>query len=460
MGISDSVITEFETVLGAENVLRGEADRQSYAYDSSLSGMARPGLVLIPRTVEQLGVIVRIAYQNGAPITVRGAGTCLSGGAVPVADTGIVIATTELNRILELNPRNGYAVVEPGVRTADFVREVEKAGLFYPPDPGSMAVCTMGGNIAENSSGARGLKYGTVGKYVLGLEFFDYEGNLITTGARTLKCTAGYDLTPLVVGSEGTLGVLARATLRLIPRPAASKTVLAFFADPKTVCMTGEDILALGIVPARMEFMDTAMSCDLKVISNAGCNSNAVSLLIELDGAAEQTERDAGEVVRCCQKRQAQWVWSVENTAEAATLWKAWESALRSITGEKSFILEDVMVPRTAIPEFLDAIRGIGDKYALDIHVFGHLGDGNIHPVLLFDRHDEGWSESLCGARKALGETALSLKGTLSGEYGTGSVKAPWLEKALSPATIALYKSIKRVMDPKGLFNPGKIIPE
>lgn len=461
MGVSDALINEFERVLGAENVLRGEADRQSHAYDSTLPGMSRPALALRPETVEQLGEAVRLAYQSGSPITVRGAGTCLSGGAVPVADTGIVIVTTGLNRILELNAKDGYAVVEPGVRTGDLAKEAEKAGLFFPPDPGSLSVCTIGGNIAENSGGARGLKYGTIGNYVLGLEFFDYEGNLIVTGGRTLKCVAGYDLTPLMVGSEGTLGVVARVTLRLVPRPEASKTVLAFFADAAAACAASEDILSKGIVPARMEFMDAAMSRYLEEVADAGCGRDAVALLIEADGDIERTEREAAGVVQCCRERDARGVHVAEDAEEAATLWGARANILRSVAPEyPSFILEDATVPRSAVPALLSAIREMEKSFSLDMAVFGHMGDGNMHPVLLFDRRDEAQRTKAHAVREALIETVLSLNGTLSGEYGTGGLKARWLEKELSPETIAFYKRIKRAMDPENLFNPGKIIPE
>lgn len=461
MGISEDLVSEFEQLLGSENVLRGEAERQSYAYDSTLKDMSRPALVLRPESAEQLGATIRLAYQAGVPMTVRGSGTSLCGGATPVAETGVIILTTGLNRILELNEQDGYAIVEPGVRTGDFVKEVEKKGLFYPPDPGSLAVCTLGGNIAENSGGARGLKYGTVKNYVLGLEFFDGQGNLILTGARTLKCATGYDLTPLVVGSEGTLGIIARAVLRLIPRPEASKTVCALFSDTMNACAAAAEILSLGIVPARMEFMDMIMLRSVQEVLNSESVHGSAALLIEVDGCTEQTEKDADRIIQCCQKKDVRQTYVAHNSEEASVLWQARADILRSVARDyPSFVLEDATVPRSAVPALLHAVQSLAKKFSLNVGMFGHLGDGNMHPVFLFDKADEAQCSRVHDIRKALAQTVISLKGTLSGEYGTGSVKACWLEKELPPATIALYKSIKHVMDPKHLLNPGKVIPE
>ncbi len=462
MSISESVICEFERVLGAENVLRGEAERQSYAYDAALPGLSHPpALALRPESVGQLGEAVRLAYEAGIPMTVRGAGTCLCGGAVCGTEDGIVIVTTGLDRIVEINERNGYAVVEAGVRAGDFAKAVEQKGLFFPPDPGSLPACTLGGAIAENSGGARGLKYGTVKNYVLGLDFFTCAGELARTGARTPKCATGYDLTPLMVGSEGTLGVIARATLKLIPRPEASKTVWAMFSDIADMCAASADILSMGVVPARMEGMDALM---LRPVAEAAQSENgqcAGALLVEVDGCLEQAEKEAAKVVRCCKRKGTLSIQVAENAKDGAALWQAHAAILR-VAGDKgrAFVLEDATVPRTRIPELGAAIRDMEKTYALDIGVFGHMGDGTMHPVFLFDRRDAAQWERVRQARERLIETALSLDGTLCGEFGAGVLKAALLEREMPPATLALYKSIKKTMDPKHLFNPGKIILE
>jgi len=300
---SAALIKEFEAVVGKDNVFTSEADRQSYSYDSAVLDAVVPALVVRPTSTEQLGKVVRLCNENGNPITVRGAGTNLSGGTIPDPREGIVILTNSLSRIIEINEEDLYAVVEPGVVTAKFAAEVAKRGLFYPPDPGSQAVSTLGGNVAENAGGLRGLKYGVTKDYVMGIEFFDVNGGLVKTGSRTVKCVTGYNLAGLMVASEGTLGVFSQITLKLVPPPQASKAMMAVFDDVNKASEAVAGIIASHVVPCTLEFMDQATIRYVDDFTKAGLPRNAQAiLLIEVDGHPGQVADDAEKVEKVLNK--------------------------------------------------------------------------------------------------------------------------------------------------------------
>ncbi|WP_353118335.1 FAD-linked oxidase C-terminal domain-containing protein [Nitratidesulfovibrio sp.] len=457
---SAALIKEFEAVVGKDNVFTSEADRQSYSYDSAVLEAVVPALVVRPTTTEQLGKVVRLCNENGNPITVRGAGTNLSGGTIPDPREGIVILTNSLSRIIEINEEDLYAVVEPGVVTAKFAAEVAKRGLFYPPDPGSQAVSTIGGNVAENAGGLRGLKYGVTKDYVMGIEFFDVNGGLVKTGSRTVKCVTGYNLAGLMVASEGTLGVFSQIILKLVPPPQASKAMMAVFDDVNKASEAVAGIIAAHVVPCTLEFMDQATIRYVDDFTKAGLPRDAQAiLLIEVDGHAGQVADDAEKVEKVLNKVGAIEIKVAKDAAEKFKLWEARRNALPALARAKpTTVLEDATVPRSKIPAMVKAINDIAAKYNITIGTFGHAGDGNLHPTIMCDRRDKHEFERVEHAVDEIFDVALSLQGTLSGEHGIGMAKSKWMEKETSKATIEFSRNMKRAIDPKYILNPGKII--
>jgi glycolate oxidase len=457
--ISDSIVQQFKTIVGEDNTWTDVTDLHTYSYDAAVVDPVEPGIVIRPTTSEALGKAVNLCNENGLPLTVRGAGTNLSGGTVPLPG-GVVIVTNGLKSILEINEADMYAVVQPGVVTAKLAAAVEAKGLFYPPDPGSQAVSTIGGNVAENAGGLRGLKYGVTRDYVMGVSFFDVEGNLIKSGSRTVKCATGYNLTGLMVGSEGTLGVFNDIILKLIPLPAHRKAMMAVFESMEKASEAVAAIIANRIVPATLEFMDNFTIRAVEDFSKAGLPTDAAAmLLVELDGHAAQVEEDAVRVEALCQSMGAVSVRVAQDAAERDRVWAARRAALSALAQLKpTLVLEDATVPRSRIPDMVAAIQEIARRYDLTIGTFGHAGDGNLHPTILTDkRNHEEW-ERVEKAIDDIFDEALKMGGTLSGEHGTGLAKSRYLENETSAGTILFSSRIKRAMDPKNILNPGKII--
>lgn len=459
--LSSQLVQEFTQILGKDNVFQDEADRLAYSYDAAVLNPSLPSIILRPTSSEDLGKAVRLCNENGLPLTVRGSGTNLSGGTIPHPG-GVVILTTALNRILEINEEDLYAVVQPGVITAKFAAAVEAGGLFYPPDPGSQAVSTIGGNVAENAGGLRGLRYGVTRDYVMGLEFFDVNGELVKAGARTVKCVTGYNLGGLLVGSEGTLGVFNQIILKLIPRPAASKAMMAIFSEVSKASETVSAIIANRIVPVTLEFMDNFTIKAVEDFAHVGLPVDAAALLlIEVDGHPAQVEEDAAKVEALCRQMGALNVRVAQDAQERDKVWEARRAALSALSRIKpTTVLEDATVPRSKIPAMIRAIDDISSKFNLTIGTFGHAGDGNLHPTILTDkRNKEEWAR-VEHAIDAIFENALALGGTLSGEHGIGTAKSKYMEKETSRATILYSRRIKAALDPKNILNPGKIIGE
>lgn len=459
--INKALLKEFATLVGEANVFQDDTDRMTYSYDAAVLHPVLPALVVRPTASEALGRVVRLCNEHGLPLTVRGAGTNLSGGTIPKAD-GVVVLTNALNRILEINEEDLYAVVEPGVVTAKFAAAVEAKGLFYPPDPGSQAVSTLGGNVAENAGGLRGLRYGVTRDYVMGLEFFDVNGERVKAGARTVKCVTGYNLGGLLVGSEGTLGVFDKITLKLIPTPQASKAMMAIFDDMNKASETVSAIIAHRIVPVTLEFMDNFTIRAVEAFSQVGLPVDAAALLlIEVDGHPVQVEEDAAKVESLCREMGAMRIRVAQDAAERDKVWEARRAALSALSRVKpTTVLEDATVPRSKIPAMIRAIEEIGQRFALTIGTFGHAGDGNLHPTILTDRRDHEEWQRVEKAIDAIFDRALALGGTLSGEHGIGIAKSRYLEKETSRATIVYSRRIKAAMDPRNILNPGKIIGE
>ena len=457
---SQALIRDFEDLIGKENVFSSEADRQSYSYDSAVLAPVVPSLVLRPTSTEQLGVCVKKLYDNGIPMTVRGAGTNLSGGTIPDSTDSVVILTNGLNRIIEINSDDLYAVVEPGVITAQFAAEVAKKNLFYPPDPGSQAVSTIGGNIAENAGGLRGLKYGVTKDYLMGVEFFDATGEVVKSGSRTVKCVTGYNLAGMLVQSEGTLGIISQAILKLVPPPKASKALMAVFDEVQDAAEAVAGIIAAHVVPCTLELLDNNTIVRVDDYTKAGLPREAGAiLLIEVDGHPAQVADDAEAVERVLKANRARAVHVPKDAEEKFKLWEARRMALPVLARcRPTTVLEDATVPRSQIPAMMKAVNEIAAKHKLEVGTFGHAGDGNLHPTFLCDKRDKDEFHRVEEAIDEMFDVALKLQGTLSGEHGIGTAKSKWMEKETSRGTILFSQRLRRALDPKGLFNATKLV--
>jgi glycolate oxidase len=374
----------------------------------------------------------------------------------------VVLVLTKMNRVLQIDPENLLAVVEPGVVTYHLQQEVEKIGLFYPPDPASLKSSTIGGNVAECAGGPRAVKYGVTKDYVLGLEVVLPTGEIITTGVQTVKSVVGYDLTKLLVGSEGTLGIITKIILRLLPLPKAKRTMLAMFPDIEAAATTVSQIISSRIIPATLEFMDNATIRCVEDYLHMGLPVEAGALLIiEVDGAPEVLNREIGEIQKICQANRAIDTKVAKDDQEAEELWKARRavsSAVAKLNPTK--INEDVTVPRSKVANLLRQMEAISKKHNLMIVNFGHAGDGNIHVNVMIDQRKPGEEERAHAAVKEIFEAALGLGGTLSGEHGIGITKAPYLAMELGDMGVEVMKRIKRSFDPNNILNPGKIFPD
>lgn len=458
--ISKLLINEFETLLGKENVLSEEIDRHAYSFDAAVLESRVPALVLLPTKTEQIGIIVKKCYEEGLHITVRGSGSNLSGGTIPDSLDTVVIATGKLNKILEINTQDLYAVVEPGAITEHIAKEVRAKGLFYPPDPGSQSISTIGGNIAENAGGLRGLKYGVTKDYVMGLEFYDYEGELVKTGSRTVKCVTGYNLAGMMVASEGTLGLISKAILKLVPPPKASKAMMAIFDDVQKASEAVAGIIAAHVVPCTLEFLDHATINYVEEDKPIGLPKDADALLlIEVDGHPQQVADEAEVVEKVLKECGAASIHIAQNEEEKNKIWAGRRNALPALARLRpTTVLEDATVPRSQIPAMVKALNEIAKKYNVQMGTFGHAGDGNLHPTILCDRRDHEEFVRVEAAVDEIFNVALGLGGTLSGEHGIGTAKAKWLEKETSRGTIMFSRRMRKALDPKGLFNTQKLV--
>ncbi len=456
---SQSLQKEFAKLVGQDNVMTQESDLHAYSYDSAVLDQVSPAVVVRPTNSQALGAVVKLCNDNGLKLTVRGAGTNLSGGTIPHAG-GVVCLTTALDKILEINEDDLYAVVQPGVVTAKFAAQVASKGLLYPPDPGSQAVSTLGGNVAENAGGLRALKYGVTKDYVMGIDFFDVNGDLVRSGSRTVKCVTGYNLAGLMIASEGTLGVFEKLILKLVPPPLAIKSMMAEFDNVEAASQTVSSIIAAKIVPATLEFMDNFTIRTVENFRGAGLNTEAAAmLLIEVDGHPAQVEDDAAQVADICKKQGAVKVKVAEDAQERAAVWQARRDALPALARVRpTTVLEDATVPRSKIPDMMQALKRIAQEFELTIGTFGHAGDGNLHPTILTDKRDLKEWERVEKAIDVIFDEALALGGTLSGEHGIGLAKAKYMHLEHGTAAIEYSRRLKSVMDPKDILNPGKML--
>lgn len=459
--MDEKIIPQLMKIVEKNGVLHSPEDLAVYGYDGTFEEHT-PDVVVLPESTEQVSRIVMLAAKERIPIVPRGMGSGLAAASVPFSG-GITLSMTRMNRLLEIDEVNAIAHVEAGIITSDLQDAVEKRNLFYPPDPSSMRHSTIGGNIACNAGGPRCLKYGVTGDYVLGLTVVLADGRILKTGGKVIKDVVGLDLTALLTGSEGTLGIITEALLRLTAKPNYARTALVEYAALSDASKTVNAILSGGIVPAALELMDkTAIAC-VEESMHLGLNLDVEAmLLIETDGSDQATvSREIEVVAEICRTSGAGNVSVAKDEIERSNLWKARRSVSPALARKAPNKLgEDITVPRGAIPEAVRRLKDVSTKFGLPIVIFGHAGDGNLHPNILFDkRNPEQWAK----VEKIVAEEfniALELGGTLSGEHGVGTLKRPYIERALGSTSIELQKQIKRVFDPFNIMNPGKVLPD
>jgi len=458
--LSQNIAKELNNIAGKENITTSREDLICYSYDATNQKFL-PDAVVFPKSAEEISLILKLANREAFPVIPRGAGSGFSGGSLPV-EGGVVVSMERMNKILKIDTDNLVAIVEPGVVTGDFQEEAEKMGLFYPPDPSSLKFCTIGGNIAECAGGPRAVKYGVTKDYVLGLEVVLPTGEIINTGVQTAKGVVGYDLTKLIVGSEGTLGIVTKAVLKLLPLPEATKTMFAVFSDMRDAANTVSKIISSKIIPSTLEFMDKeSIGCVAGYLPPDLSGSIEAALLIEVDGDKDLIEKEALLIRGICMENSATDVRIAGNRQEAKALWQARRAISPSMAKLKpNKINEDIVVPRSKIPDAIMGTRDIARKYNIIIANFGHAGDGNIHVNVMIDKSNSGEFERGKKAVEEIFRLVLSLGGTISGEHGIGTAKMPYIGMELSPAAIDMMRRIKQVLDPKGVLNPGKIFPK
>ncbi|MBA4493721.1 FAD-binding oxidoreductase [Paenactinomyces guangxiensis] len=456
--LAPEAVQELKAIVGEERFRTDMETLVTHSYDATPMFQALPDGVIFPCRTEEVQAIMQVAANYRIPVISRGSGSNLSASTVP-AEGGIVMVMTRMNRILEIDQENLTATVQPGVITKELHQAVEELGLFYPPDPGSMAVSTIGGNIAQCAGGLRGLKYGTTKDYVLGLEAVLASGEVIRTGGKLAKDVAGYDLTKLLVGSEGTLAIVTEATLKLLPKPEYRRVMVAHFTDLEAAAQTVSEIIANRIIPCTLEFLDQGTIQVVEEFANIGLPTDmAAILLMEQDGPQAVVDRDILRMEEICRKGNAAHVQVARTPEEGNQLLAARRSALSALARSKpTTILEDATVPRAAIATMVRTINEIARKNRVRICTFGHAGDGNLHPTCMTDARNQEEIERVEEAFAEIFAAALELGGTITGEHGVGLAKAPYLEWKAGKAGIEVLKGIKRAFDPLNLLNPGKI---
>ncbi|MBW2038171.1 MAG: FAD-binding protein [Deltaproteobacteria bacterium] len=455
------VVDALIKIVGKDDVLTEKEDLASYAFDGTATWAHEPDVVVFPSSAQEISEVLKLANKERVPVTPRGAGTNVSGGSIPIKG-GIVLCTTKMNKILDINKTNLTVTVEPGVVLQDLNMALAKQGLFYPPDPQSFLGCTMGGTVAENAGGPYCVKYGVTKQYLLGLEVVLANGYIMKLGGVTVKNRTGYELIMLFTGSEGTLGVITKMTLRLLPLPPANKTMMAVFDDMAVGGQAVSDILASGVIPAKIEFVDNFVIRRIEEMTPMGLpvEANAL-LLLQADGSSAAVEADSEQIVDILKKSGAKEVKVAKDANEAAMYWKMRSAGFAAVFGAAHTVLaEDVAVPRDKLAEFIRRLGEISEKSGFFIQFLGHAGDGNLHPSIFTDMRNK---EEFARAQDTMAEifrAAMELGGVLSGEHGIGLEKQRFLKEAMDPVAIDLMKGIKKLVDPNNILNPGKIWEE
>ena len=463
--ISEEIIEQFILILEEEWVERDPELLARYSHDETEDLRFLPELGLSPRTPEQISEILAICNKHRIPVTPRGAGTGLSGGAIPVRG-GVVISTWRMNDILEIDPRNMMVITEPGVITQELQEEVQKFNLYYPPDPASKGSCFIGGNVAENSGGPRAVKYGVVKDWVLNLEVVLPNGDIIWTGANTLKNSTGYNLTQLFVGSEGTLGIITKVVLRLIPYPPHRITLLAPFRRMRKAMEAVSALFMKGLNPSALEFMERdAIVLAMEFAGRGGLpmdEKTEAHLLIEVDGFnMDLLYEDCEKISEILSDFDVGEILIADNEKDKEALWYLRSRIAEAVKAHSVYKEEDTVVPRAFLPELIDKVKEIGNKYGFQSICYGHAGDGNLHVnILKGNLSEDFWNDGLREALRELFTEVRKLGGTISGEHGIGLVQKEFLPIVFSPAEIAAMKNIKKIFDPGNILNPDKIFPE
>jgi glycolate oxidase len=455
--LNASIVADLQRIVGKTNVLLTKEDLATYSYDATTMWKHLPEAVVFPLTTEHVSQIIRLAGVNKIPVTTRGGGTNLSGGSVPVQG-GVVLCLSKMSRIISIKKTTLTAEVEAGVNLLDFQKALAKEGLFYPPDPQSAQGCTLGGTVAENASGPLGVKYGVTKQYLLGMEVVLASGEVVQLGGQTIKNRMGYELASLFVGSEGMLGVITRLTLRLLPLPETQKTLVAVFNDVETAGETVSQIIATGVIPAKIEFMDNWVLRRIEELTHLGLPVESEALLlIQCDGNSLVVDKEIAKIIEVCQKMGAAEARSAKSEAEAAMLWQARKSAFGAVYSSSPTVLgEDLTVPRDKLAPMVRKFKEIGKKYGFEIPIVGHAGDGNLHPNILTDvNNKENFAKAMQAAEEMVRAT-LELGGVLSGEHGIGLEKRVFMKMAMDPMALRMMKDIKHLLDPQNILNPGK----
>jgi glycolate oxidase len=458
MALNPDLLPRLRSIVGPENVLTSKEDLIPYSFDGTAALHQMPGCIVFARNTNDVREVLLLGNETQTPIVTRGSGTGLSGGSVP-AQGCIVLCTVKMHEILEVDRANLTMLVEPGVTTLAIADAATAVGLFYPPDPGSMKISTIGGNVAENSGGLRGLKYGITRNYVMGLEVVLPDGEILWTGNKCVKDVAGYSLRDLFVGSEGTLGVITKVLLRLIPKPAAKKTMVATFNAMDHAAQCVSDIIAAQIIPCTLEFLDrTTIHC-VEDFAKVGLPLDCEALLLmETDGHPAVVSEEAAKMEEIARKNGALEVRVAKDDAEANKLATARRSAFSALARlAPTTILEDATVPRSELARMIRFVDAVAKKYKLRIGTFGHMGDGNLHPTFLTDERNKEEMKRVHQAFEEIFEEAIRLGGTITGEHGIGLAKKDFLPKFAGDAQMRVMRELRRALDPKGILNPGKM---
>jgi len=458
MALTTQNIEQLNGIVGPSNVLTKKEDLIPYAFDGTAAMLQMPGCVVFTDNTAQIAAILKLANERSLPVVTRGSGTGLSGGSLPIQDC-LVLCTVKMDRILEIDRANLTMLVEPGVTTLAIADAASAANLFYPPDPGSMKISTIGGNVAENSGGLRGLKYGVTRNYVMGMEVVLPNGEIMWLGNKCVKDVAGYSLKDIFIGSEGTLGVITKVLLRLIPKPVAKKTMVATFSQMDHAAEAVSAIIAAQIIPCTLEFLDrTTIHC-VEDYAKIGLPLDCEALLLmETDGHPAVVAEEAEQMEAICRKQQAIEVRVAQSEGEAAKLASARRSAFSALARvAPTTILEDATVPRSELAKMIRFVEQIAKKYSLRIGTFGHMGDGNLHPTFLTDERNHDEMHRVETAFKEIFAEAIRLGGTITGEHGIGLAKKSFLPSFAGDAQMRVMRELRKILDPRGILNPGKM---
>ena len=458
MALAQNILTELRRIVGVENVLISQEDLIPYSFDGTAALQKMPGCVAFVQNTDQVSQILKLANHARIAVVTRGSGTGLSGGSLPSTDC-IVLCTVKMDKLLELDRANLTLLVEPGITTLAVADAAGAAGLFYPPDPGSMKISTIGGNVAENSGGLRGLKYGVTRNYVMGLEVVLPDGEIMWLGNKCVKDVAGYSLKDIFIGSEGTLGVITKVLLRLIPKPQAKKTMVATFSQMDHAAEAVSAIIAAQIIPCTLEFLDRMTIHCVEDFAKIGLPLDCEALLLmETDGHPAVVAEEAAQMERICRERGCLEVRVAKDEVEGNKLASARRSAFSALARvAPTTILEDATVPRSELAKMIRFVEATAKKYRLRIGTFGHMGDGNLHPTFLTDERNHDEMHRVEEAFKEIFDEAIRLGGTITGEHGIGLAKKSFLPKFAGPAQMRVMRELRRALDPAGILNPGKM---